>query len=91
MPIFGAITIDENEEEYRFVKSSPVEKEGIYYTMFVFAPSSGNVTGNNNICVYGDSRMEKEISKLKRGSGTPFLELSGEITYKNTYGYLNAE
>jgi hypothetical protein len=43
----------------------------------------------NSVSVYGSDSLDKKISQLVDGDA--FLEISGEITQSNTFGFLNAE
>lgn len=43
----------------------------------------------NSVSVYGNEWLDKKITQL--GDGDAFVEISGEITQSNTFGYLNAE
>ena len=70
-----------------------ITKEGVYYTVMVYASNNASATVNvtNNISVYGDNDYEQLETMLRHGGGDAFVEVSGEIEFSNSFGYLNAE
>lgn len=89
--VYEEVPIDANSSlPANLTTGEQVVKEGTYYVGLVYAPIAP--VEANNISVYGANRATEElIATLSRDGAVPYLEISGEITQKNTHGYLNAE
>ena len=56
----------------------------------VFASNNATANQTNNVSVYGeDDLIEANITKLQKSDA--YVMVSGEITFENTIGFLNAE
>ena len=85
-PIYGAVTLNSDSPSYAFRKSSNVNFEGVYYTLFIYAREK--LDSNDSILppgsVFSDSRSP--ISEYDR-----HLQISGRILYRNSKGFLSAD
>ncbi len=88
-PIYGEITISNKSSDYRFQKSNKVTREGVYYTILVYAPLSS--LNSTQYSVYWDENLDQKVATLLPGGPEPYLSVHGDIIMMNSYGYLNAE
>ena len=66
-------------------ESVSVDKEGVYYTYFIFESISDPQR------LLDTSTSSKQASTLLRRDKSPHLTVQGTIWYENSSGYLNAE
>lgn len=89
--MYGVITVNGGNDTYRYQKSAKIDKEGIYYTLLVYAPVKYNQTNNHS--VFGDEEVYRE-SELEDNQGLKeknYLKISGEVELANSFGYLSAD
>lgn len=84
------MTVSQSNETYRYSKSAKIDKEGIYYTLLVYAPVNYNQT--NNYSVFGDEELYRESELDKKAlDDKNYLKISGEVELSNSFGYLSAD
>ncbi len=64
LPLYGVITVskDNTNDTYRYQKSAKIDREGIYFTLLVYAPVT-NFNQTNNYSVFGDEGLYQESEK----------------------------
>jgi hypothetical protein len=56
--MYGAITLSNQTQDYRYQKASQINNEGVYYLMLVYAPTVVNGTWSNPYSAMGDDRLD---------------------------------
>ena len=92
MAIFEAVLIDNKPRTFQ--KTVKMSSEGVYSTYFIFAPVS--VTKDKEaLKKYFDTFFDDGKRLLRASNQVDIdksnLEITGSISYINSYGYLNAD